>query len=55
MCIRDRLKVDGKPVKASESVAIRSGQRIELGHLTFTLLDDAGMLARLDGLPVSKM
>ncbi|MBL8951590.1 MAG: FHA domain-containing protein [Myxococcaceae bacterium] len=49
------LKVDGKPVKSTESAPIRSGQRIELGHLTFTLLDNAGMLARLDGLPVSKM
>ncbi len=49
------LKVDGKPVKASDSAPMRSGQRLELGHITLTLLDPSGMVQRLDGLPLSKL
>ena len=49
------LKVDGTVVKPSQSVAMRSGQKLELGHIVLTLLDPRGMLARLDGLPVSSV
>jgi hypothetical protein len=49
------LKVGGAVLKSSETAPIRSGQKLELGHITLTLLDPQAMLERLDGLPVSKL
>jgi len=49
------LKVDGKVVKSNGSAPMRSGQKLELGHIALTLLDPKGMLERLDGLPLSKL
>ena len=49
------LSVGETKVKASESAPIRPGEKLGLGHIVLTLLDPAGMVARIDSMPVSKV
>ena len=46
------LKIDDITLKSGESVEIRTGQRMLLGHIALTLLDPKAMLQRLDSLPL---
>jgi hypothetical protein len=44
-----QLELDGEPVKAGDSVRIRSKQRLTLGHIGLTLMNATDLLERLDG------